>query len=154
MVTEIWSWESVIATTERFVSKLGVPQLGLREVPTEVDVLPDDPSEVAGKELANKLFEYSGYVSYLDAEIGRIDAQCTAIRGEMNDVIDAKVAVEKHTKPRAKAELLMQDPSMMKAERRLIELEAIKTRVQGLRDGFATRMQAISREITRRGHLV
>lgn len=143
-------WRKVIDSTETYVEKLGVPELAIIRPANVEDFLPPDPSNTSGKELSDKLFEYSSYVSYLDAELGRIDSQRSVIQAEFSSRIEEHSLVAKTSKPKARASIILSDDVFRKAEKRLVELDALYKRIAGLREGYYVRMNAISREISRR----
>jgi len=86
----------------------------------------------------------------LNAEGSRIEAEAFIIDQELSNLVDSVSLTSKLSKAKAKASLLMNDADFRKGERRRIELEAKVIRLNGLRDGFAARMNAASREISRR----
>jgi len=143
-------WEALVESVEQKLESLGIPSLAVHKAVNTADYMPEDPSNVSGKELANKLSEYSSYVSFLDAELGRIDAKYTAISMEFSDIIDEVALTKKISKPKAKAAILLSDPEMKRANDVLVELECLQKRMAGIRDGYNMRFQACSRELTRR----
>lgn len=145
------SWKSVIDEVEKQVESYAIPALSVLKPLGEKDVLPIDPSNLSGKELADRLFEYSGYVSFLDAELGRIESETVAIEEYLSDVINAISFQTKLSKAKSRSQLIRSDLDAQKGAVRLTELKALTARMQGLRDGFTVRMNAVSREITRRG---
>lgn len=142
------NWEAVIDRVEKYTEELGIPEVAFHRAINKEDFIPEDPSNISGKDLSDKLFEYSSYVSFLNAELGRIDAQYTAISTELSATIEEVSLVNKISKNKAKATILLENPDMKKAEKRLVELECLQKRIIGLRDGFNVRLQACSREVS------
>ena len=144
-------WDKTIQKVDDYVSGFSLPKIGLNKIDIDkTDILPADPSAISSQQLAEKLSEYSAYVSFLNAEGSRIEAEAFIIDQELSNLVDSVSLTSKLSKAKAKASLLMNDADFRKGERRRIELEAKVIRLNGLRDGFAARMNAASREISRR----
>lgn len=150
----ILMWETVEKNVEAFVADLGIPEIGVSRTEIKEDILPTDPSNISGQDLSTKLFEYSAYVSYLDAELGRLDSLRTAISSELEGSISRTAHTNQISRPKAKTLLLGEQKHLNEAEQRLVELDSTYARIVGLRDGYSVRLQACSRELTRRTHQV
>lgn len=146
MVTD---WELVVDRVEEYTESLGIPEIKIHPSVNKDDFMPADLPNLSGQELSNKLAEYSSYVSYLDAELGRIESQSIVISSQLSAKVDEVALLQKVSKAKAKA-LILQDPDWNKAEKKVIELESLARRINGIRDGFQTRYQACSRELSRR----
>lgn len=140
----------MIDSIEEYVETMGLPDLAIVKPKSDEDFLPIDPANMDGKQLADKLFEYSSYVSYLDAELGRIDSQRSIVESTYMARVEERSVQDRISKPKAMAHLSLEDPDMKKTAKKLAELDALYKRVAGMREGFFVRLNACSREISRR----
>lgn len=147
---EEWNWELVNGRVEEFIKEMGLPELALAPISSAEDVMPSDLSGLPGNKLSNKLSEYSAYVSYLNAELGRIDSQRISIQSEIDSAIFSTAHAKSLSRPKARTLILSEHAHLKKGDMRLTELNAVYARVFGIKEGFAVRMQAVSREISRR----
>ena len=154
-----FSSEEILATAERYLRDVSVPNLNI-EIAERQDIQLGDLNKATNEQLEEYLSVFGGYRAYLESQLSVIEARKGVLEAGFEEGLNkafyylsqkyADHAGRKPTKEAMRGEAIAENPQLRKARQDLIEVGAIYTRVKGLRDAYLSAFTVVSRIVSLR----
>lgn len=151
--------DDLVAKIERYVDYLAVPEFSIEKL-TREEIPLENLQDLTNKELEEQLSLFGGYKSYLEAQLGLVEAKRGALEASLEALLTRTMyktekkytdkGLKKPTKDSLKGEAVENNEQLQGLTKELIQSEALSTRVKGLRDAYSSQYAAVSRVIALR----